>query len=79
MMLWKAILLEKRIIIYSSKSSTISNFIFSILSLLPGALHFHFNTNPIYYYEVINILFILILIKIFIESFKRIWITFKNI
>ncbi|EGR31580.1 hypothetical protein IMG5_106320 [Ichthyophthirius multifiliis] len=41
----KAILLEKRIIVYSLNSCACSNFIISIISLFPGLSHFNFSNS----------------------------------
>ena len=40
----KAVLMEKRIIVYSNKPSSISSFILGLLALLPGGLHFNYDS-----------------------------------
>lgn len=46
-MVLKAIILEKRVLIYSNKPSAVSNFILSLLALLPGGLHFTMDNSAI--------------------------------
>jgi len=45
--LLKAIMLEKKIVVFSEKSSTVSQFIISILSLFPGCVLFKFDQNEV--------------------------------
>ena len=52
LMILKAILLEKKIIVFSLHSQSCSNFILSILSLFPGFLNFNFNSQDIYKHEL---------------------------
>jgi hypothetical protein len=41
----KVMMMEGRIIVYSQTSSKVSNFIYSLLALFPGALSFDFAKN----------------------------------
>lgn len=45
--MFKALILEKRILVYSNKPSAVSNFILSLLALLPGCLHFTMDNSAI--------------------------------
>ena len=46
-MLFKALILERRILVYSNKPSAVSNFILALLALLPGSLHFTMDNSAI--------------------------------
>lgn len=52
MLILKALILEKKILIFSLHSQACSNFILSLLSLLPGLLHFRFDTKNVCLYEL---------------------------
>ena len=46
-MMFKALILEKRILVYSNKPSAVSNFILALLALLPGTRHFTMDNSAI--------------------------------
>lgn len=46
-MMFKALILEKRVLVYSNKPSAVSNFILALLALLPGCLHFTMDNSAI--------------------------------
>lgn len=52
--LLKAVLLEKRVVVYSAQSQTCTNFILSLLSLLPSQMHFQFANEKIQRVENLN-------------------------
>lgn len=47
LMLLKAIILEKKILVFSLHSQACSNFILSLLALIPGALHFRMHNKAV--------------------------------
>ena len=52
MIIWKALFLEKRILVYSTHPSVCSTFMHSLLSLYPTLCHFKFQAKSLNMIEV---------------------------